>query len=235
MRFFTLGLLALAAFPAIACTQTVDSSDVRTSGVYADMSVLAKGNGSSDVSVGLKVGGASSNTYLVMKNADKLTATDGTDTKTLSRSGDYYQTTFGVDAGDTLFTIAFMRGPNDTNAPDSNVTLPPPFTLAGIAAGQTVSRQAGFTAAWDPSAAGDRMRSSLDGDCLFRTDKSFADTGTVTISGTDFNVQSGQEQATCQVTFCVERFRNGTLDPAYGDGGVIDATQQRCVAVNAGP
>lgn len=233
MRLSTLSLIAFASLPAVGCTQPVDSTDVKTSGVYADMSVVAKGNGSSEVSAGLKVGGSNSNTYLVMKGEDKLTSTVNTSTKTLSKSGDFYKTTFAVDAADTAFQISFMRATGDVSAPNSTVSLAAPFTIAGIAAGASISRAAGFTATWDPST--DPMNWTLDGDCLFHTNKSMSDTGTVTVATADFDVHSGEEQNSCNATFCVERTRSGTLDPNIGEGGVIDSAQQRCVAFTSAP
>ena len=235
MRFFTLVSVAFTALPAIACTETVDSSDVKTSGVYADMSVVASGNGSSEVSVGLKVGGSNSNTYLVMKNGDNLTAAVGTDTKTLSKSGNFYKTTFPVEAADTAFVVAFNRPPEDTSAPNSTMTLPAPFTIAGIAAGDVVSRATGFAATWTANADGDAMHWTLDGDCFFRKDHDMADTGGATIGLADFDVHQGDEATTCNANFCVDRTRNGVLDPAFGEGGVIDSAQHRCVAFSSAP
>jgi hypothetical protein len=234
MRFSSLALVAFTALPAIACTESVDSSDVKTSGVYADMSVVASGNGNSEVSVGLKVGGSNSNTYLVMKNGDSLTAAVDPDTKTLSKSGDFYKTTFPVEAADTAFVIAFNR-PNDTPAPNSTVSLPAPFDIGGIAAGDTVSRGTGFTATWTANLDGDQMHWTLDGDCFFRKDHAFADTGSAVFALADFQMHSGDETTTCPANLCVDRTRNGVLDPAYGEGGVIDSAQHRCVAFNSAP
>lgn len=235
MRSNPFGLVALVALSASACTENVDSTDVKTSGVYAEMSVLAQGNGSSEVSAGLKVGGSNSNTYLEMKGPDSLSATVGTSTKTLSKSGNFYKTTFPVDAADTSFVVAFNRGPDDESAPNSTVTLPAPFTIAGIATGASISRAAGFTATWQAETPADPMRWTLDGDCMFSANKSISDTGTVTIVAADFSMHSGEEQTTCAATFCVDRTRTGTIDSAFGEGGSIDSSQHRCVAFSSTP
>ena len=218
---------------APACSEQVDSTDVRTSGIFADMEVRAYGNGKSEVEVDLRVGGASSNTHLEMKGADKLTATVGAVTKVLGKSGNVYVTSFDGDAAETQFVMAFIRGPDDTSAPNSSVTLPEPFVISGIA--QTVSRQSGFTATWQAGTKGEPMVWILRGDCLVTQAGSFADAGQTVVSPGQIVTVAGQEQATCNASFCLERDRPGTLDPAFGEGGVISAGQSRCVAFLAAP
>jgi hypothetical protein len=218
---------------AMACSEQVDSTDVRTSGIYADIEVLAPGSGKSDVEVDLRVGGASSNTHLEMKGADKLTATVGAVTKVLGKSGNVYVTTFDGDAAETQFIFAFTRGPDDTSAPSSSVTLPEPFIISGIA--QTVSRQFGFTATWQAGTKGEPMGWVLRGDCLVTQVGSMADAGQTVISPSQLIPVVGQDQATCNASFCLERDRRGTLDPAFGEGGVISAGQSRCAAFLSAP
>ena len=238
MRAIGLWATLMLALGAVACSEDVDSTDVKTSGVYADMSVVATGDGRSKLTVDLRVGGASSNTHLDVKGTDSLTANDGTTTKTLTQSGNVYTATFDGDAADKKFTVIFNR-PDDKSAPNSWVTLPAPFAIAGVAAGATVSRAAGFTATWAASTAStDRMQWTIDSDaggCLFANSKSISDAGQTVITASDFSVHSGEEQATCNANFCLDRTRDGALDPAYGEGGKINATQKRCVAFMSAP
>src|SRR5215510_5589701 len=86
-------LLLLSA----ACKETVDSSDVRTSGVYPEIEVTANGSGDSTVRVELKVGGSNSNTYLELRGDDELEVTVGDTTKSMKESGNGYVATFDVD------------------------------------------------------------------------------------------------------------------------------------------
>ena len=233
MRIIGFWATLAVALGTMACSQQVDSTDVRTSGVYADMSVHASGNGKSEVQVDLRVGGSSSNTHLEIKGADKLTATVGAVTKVLSKSGNIYVTTFDGDAADTPFILAFTRGPDDTSAPNSTVTLPEPFIIAGIA--QTVLRQVGFTATWQAGTKGEPMVWVLRGDCLVAQAGSISDAGQMVVAASKLIAQVGQEQATCNASFCLERDRSGILDPAYGEGGVISAAQSRCAAFLSAP
>ena len=233
MRLLVSLATSVVALGGLACSQQVDSTDVRTTGIYADMLVRAAGNGKSDVQVDLRVGGASSNTHLAIKGTDKLTATSGAVTKVLGKSDNVYVTTFDGDAADTPFTVAFTRGPDDISAPNSSVTLPEPFTIAGIA--QTVSRQVGFTATWQAGTKGEPMIWVLKGDCLVAQAGSFSDAGQTVVSPSQLVPQVGQEAATCNASFCLERDRSGTLDPAFGEGGVITAAQNRCAAFLSAP
>jgi len=233
MRVIVAWATLAMAFGAAACSEQVDSTDVRTSGVYADMEVLAPGNGKSEVEVDLRVGGPASNTHLAMKGADNLSATAGGVTKVLAKSGNVYVTSFDGDAAETQFVLTFTRGPEDTSAPYSSVTLPEPFTIGGVA--QTVSRQVGFTATWRAGTKGEPMAWLLRGDCLVAQAGSMADAGQTVVSPSHFVTGVAQEEATCNASFCLERARSGLLDPAFGEGGVIKAKQSRCVAFLSTP
>ena len=233
MRSIGFWATSAVALGAMACSESVDSTDVRTTGVYAEMSVHAHGDGQSQVQVDLRVGGANSNTHLALKGVDKLTATVGTVTKALSKSGDVYVTTFPGDAADTQFVMAFTRGPDDISAPNSSVTLPEPFTISGIA--QTISRQVGFTATWQAGTKGEPMIWVLRGDCLIAQGGSISDAGRTIIPPSQFIAIVGQEQTTCNASFCLEHDRKGTVDPAFGEGGTIESLQSRCVAFLSAP
>src|SRR4030095_9550092 len=92
------------------CRQEVESTDVRTSGVYPVIDVTADGSGSTRVQVKLKVGGSASNTFLELTGEDRLTATAGGVTKDLDATGSVtYSATFpGEGAG--AYVIAVSSG-----------------------------------------------------------------------------------------------------------------------------
>lgn len=233
-----IALLSLLALGFVACKdETVDSEDIRTSGIHAEFTVLATGNAKAVASAKLTVG--TGDTSLILTGEDKLVATSADVTKTLTRDGDYYRGTFNGEAGDTEYSFAFNRGDADETAPDSSVTLPDPFTLVGPAASDPISRAAEVTVTWDASAASDPMSWKLDGRCLFSTDGEIPTDGTLTLAGKDFNpTPSAEDAATddkddsenCTATLCIERKRTGTLDAAFDKyGGEIYAVQRRCV------
>ncbi len=233
-----IALLSLLALGFVACKdETVDSEDIRTSGIHADFGVLATGNAKAVASAKLTVG--TGDTSLVLTGDDKLVVSATDVTKTLARDGDYYRGTFSGEAADTEFTFAFNRGSEDEAAPSSIVTLPAPFALVGPAATEQVSRAAELTVTWEAGATADTMTWKLDGACLFDTDGTVATDGTVTLAGEDFDVTPSAEKAAtddnddsenCTATLCIERKRNGTLDAAFDKyGGSVYAVQKRCI------
>src|SRR6187399_1447419 len=83
---------------SLACTETVESTDVRTSGVYPEFRVVADGSGSSQVSARLKVGGNDSNTFLDLKDDDRIEVTVGEETRRLEETGSHsYTAIFPTD------------------------------------------------------------------------------------------------------------------------------------------
>jgi hypothetical protein len=144
-----------AALLALACTESVESTDIRTTGIYPEIEVLATGDGNSKVTVRLKTGGKKSNAFLDLKGDDTLEVTVGDDTKELDGSGDHeYVASFDTDAGGTKFTIAFLRGEDDDSAPESVVTLPEPFdmTIDATTASRTDDE---VPYSWEPAADDD--------------------------------------------------------------------------------
>jgi hypothetical protein len=62
---------AVALAPLVAC-EAVDSEDVLTSGMYADLAVTNTGSNTRAAAI-LRVGGASSNTFVELTGDDSLT------------------------------------------------------------------------------------------------------------------------------------------------------------------
>ena len=80
MKVGVVSVLLSTAFAA-GCKQEVESTDIRTSGVYPVVDVTATGSGTTRVQVKLKVGGPAANTYLELVGPDRLQATMGGTTK----------------------------------------------------------------------------------------------------------------------------------------------------------
>src|SRR5947208_1063493 len=72
-KWLTVSLLLGIASGAVGC-QKVDSTDVRTSGVYAAFIVTEDPAAEATVDATLQVGGPLSNTYLELTGPDRLTA-----------------------------------------------------------------------------------------------------------------------------------------------------------------
>ena len=165
MKKLICGVLCLS--PLIAC-ESVSSSDVLTSGMYANLEVSADGSGVSRASAILRVGGASSNVYVDLVDGDALTVDQGGELVELEKSsvGEYreYNANFDMDAEDTEFDFAFVRDVDD-GAPSSVIALPAKFEITGPEVDTTVSRAEELTFTWD-GGGDDLMRYSIDGDCV---------------------------------------------------------------------
>jgi len=136
-------LLILCFLPLAACS-TVDSTDIKTSGIDASITLNATGNNSTAVEVSLSSG--SDGVRLI--DGDTLVATSGASSKTLSGTDGFYDTTFGTDAG-AVYTIE-LRRPNDPNA-SSSVSLPAPFTITAPAANQLFPSGSNVNVQWSPA------------------------------------------------------------------------------------
>jgi hypothetical protein len=228
-------MIAAVSLLAFGCTESVESNDVRTSGVYPEIAVTATGNGSSQVRVRLKVGGSNSNTFLDMSGMDRLEATVGDDTKVLDEtSSDTYTATFPTDAEGTEFTIAFLRGTGDDDAPASTVTMPAPFDLSLGAT--TAGRGADdVDVMWDPPVAGAQIAWKLSGECVKLDSGSVPDNGSHTIEAGTIETFESDMDKSCTVTFEMTRSKNGSIDPAFTEGGSVVARHVRSQGFTSTP
>ena len=236
----------------IGCQQA-DSSDIATNAMFADFTVVTGNQATSDIEAELKVGGQFSNIFVHLSNGDTLLASAGGQTQVMREQTDlfgkvWYTATFNVgDQEGILFNITFDRN-DGVDAPNSNVTLPSPFVFDQPIADDTFSWQTDtMTVSWTPGLAGDRDEFRFAGVCVVPD----PDSGTVrrTISTT---ISLAGDQGNTSIflpnlippnSICgannfeikIERMRNGSVDPAYGEGGRFKATQKRNLNVNLVP
>src|SRR5688500_2218758 len=188
-------LMALAAIASLAGCATVESEDVATSGVYADIKASADGSGVTQVRASLRVGGGTSNTFLDLSGDDRLETTHGQDTQSMAREellgAVSYVTSFPVEAADSQFVVAFHRT-IDEGAPSSTAVLPAPFAISAPAAETTFSRTSDVTVTWSPSATGDAMTWVANGDCVaMRLGNIAGDPGSLVIPAGTFVAHDG--------------------------------------------
>lgn len=221
-----LALVGGLALAAVGCTETVESEDIRTSGIYPEITVEASGSGSSSVTVKLKVGGDDSNTFLELTGDDRLEATVDGDTKELDETGSFtYRTTFPVDAEDTQFVIGFIRGDADDSAPASVVRLPAPFELT-LGATEASRADDDLEYTWEPAGSGD-MDWELEGDCIQRDDGETPDDGSNRIGAGTIDTFESEAEDSCTVALELSRERSGSIDEAFTEGGRIVARHVR--------
>lgn len=240
-------LLALPLLLAGAACEQVDSVDVRTHGIYADLSVTDYGDDDVEVKASLRVGGSNSNTYLDLVAGDRLEARARGETKRMDRDSDLfgairYRARFERDDDDRTFNVAFLRGRSDTSAPDSVAELPAPFT-AGITferGGDTLSREDDdLYLRWTPASTGS-IHIDLSGSCIHSWDADVRDDGSLRIDAgelehLDLDPDDDDVDTTCAVTVTLTRERQGEVDDAYGEGGRFSARQVRTVRFTSKP
>lgn len=229
-----LGLLALLAS---GCAKT-ESSDLLTSGIYADLSARSTGAGTTAVYATLYVGNPANLNFVELTGDDQLIASYGGQSKTMSQTelGNIvsHHAEFPTDADGAAFQIAFERVV-DAGAPMSTVTLPARFTVNPAPA--TSSRAAALTLTWSPAASADPMVWKATGACIADAQGGITgDPGTMMIPAGTFVKRQGQNiPDTCMVSITVTRSRAGVLDTHYGKGGSASGIQDRTVSMMSTP
>jgi len=233
-------MLALATVAALVGCESVDSTDVLTSGVYADIAATADGSGSTQATASLRVGGGNSNVWMRLEGDDTLTAAQGEDSQPMTEvnfAETYsYVAEFDVDAEDTEFSVAFDRTV-DEGAPSTMMSLPAPFDLTAPEADITVTAsEEDIPISWEPADSADEMAWSIDGDCIASEGGALdGDTGAHVIEAGTLEWWDEEEPATCEAVITITRSRAGSLDEGYGEGGTAYGRHQREVRILVAP
>lgn len=223
-----------------ACAEDVDSSNVKTDGMFANFSVTGRENGQSEVRASILIGGSNSNTYAKLSAGDVLSATSGDETHVLTEVGGtlgdvhvYHATFDGAEEGQS-FTVAFDRE-DDDSAPSSTSELPAPFAITAPAANAEISRAQALTVTWTPSTS-EAVDIHLDGDCtIVQSHTASSDTGSYTFEADSIDTTASHEGDTCSMELTVSTRAAGTIDSAFGEGGRFPAIQERTVSFRSTP
>lgn len=225
---------------AVLCAgcSTVDSSDILTSGIHAELSAVSSGDGTTDVQATLYLGNPINLNFVDLTGDDELFAVHGSQRKemneTILLNIVSHRASFPTDAEGEQFEIEFSRT-IDNGAPSSTATLPATFTLSGPTA--ATSRAAALPLSWSPASSGDQMTWQANGDCIDVASGNLSgDTGSFSVPADTLKKRMAAGVAdTCMVTVSVRRSREGNLDPGYGKGGYIAGVQVRTVTVMSTP
>ena len=232
-------LTALLAIAFAGCSQT-SSENVTTQGIFADIRVIAVGNGATVVKAQLLVGnGGITQTQLILAPGDTLSVTANGIQKPMVRDTsligevEYWASFPFADAG-TLYTVAFSRA-NGMSAPNSNVTLPDGFVVMLPVTSTVFGTGEIIDVAWAPSGTAIVPSISITVECVLidgilisesRNLSPSTDSGASSIA-VDSVIPSGpiaiNENKLCEATVYLSRQRYGNLDPNYGEGGTISA------------
>jgi len=239
-------LFIIVAFllPGLTSCGEADSSDIRTSGVYAKVKASANESGITDVKVRLTLG-LLSNTVIDISGGDRLTATAGGVTKALRKDssiiGDIkYVADFDVgnDLG-TKFYVSFLRE-DGLSAPNSVGSLPAPFVIDMPSSGSSFNQNDRIVLVWSPVGAFNRrIDVDVSNDCGYVKHKTSLHSpvdsaGTTEYQATDFLPPGLQPGTACVTRITLRRKINGSVDSNY-EGGYYNIEQRRSVTINIVP
>ncbi len=224
-----LGFLLLSA-----CTETVDSKNIRTAGIAAFITANATTDAATTVLASLKVGGPNSNTYVDLSNGDGIFAIGGGKRTEMEAQGTgTYEIDFPTAAENTEFVVDLQRA-DDDDAPASTGTLPGPFSFQ--VPNMSTSRTQNIMITWSPAGTMDDMTIELSGTCIFnRTIDIPGDTGTHTISGGTLVSTNTDKPETCDINVEMVRSRKGTPDTAYDPESTFVLKQTRTAKFTSAP
>jgi hypothetical protein len=162
--------------------------------------------------VDLVIGGASSNTYVVLEGGDSFEATADGDKRVMQATSDgEYEAKFPVSEGE--FVVSLQRD-EDEPAPNSKSMLPPPFEITSQFGADPIPRDKPVTLTWSPANTDATVQIELDGDCIITERfKVGGDPGTFTIAPGDYRAWKSKKGETCNVVATISRTTLGSTDP----------------------
>lgn len=231
----TLASLCLVGLAAVGCSkETTGSSNIKTGGIAALIDVYADNDTTATVHVELKVGGDSSNTYVDLEGSDKLVATAGDKTKTLSvvDTGVYEADFSGLEPG-TEFQVTLDR-PDDTTASENSGILPDPFDFTEPTSDLS-RKDDDLELVWAPAETGDDMEIEIDGNCTFPYSHEMSDTGAYTVVAGELESTGGDKPETCDLTADLTRTKNGSADTLFDPESYFRLHQRRSAKFTSNP
>ena len=232
-------LLACAA-ALTGCAKT-DSMDLLSTGIYAQLSATASGDGTTDVRASLYVGSPNNLNFVDLTGDDQLIASYQNQEKVMTEiillNIVSHHASFTVDAEGSEFQIAFDRS-IDAGAPNSFVTLPAKFDL-NVPFNPNISRATPFTLTWSGISTDD-MRWEIKGTCIDPASGTLsADNGELFLEANMIKKKMAAMNETvpdeCAMDIEIIRSRPGTLDRGYGKGGIISGAQSRKLTLMSVP
>ena len=250
VKLFSIPALALSLAAISGCAE-VDSADIKTSGIYSEMSVSAEDD-STTVFVRLRTGRPLDADTIILSEGDQLSATmAGAVTSLLKNESDAYEGSFSAAPAGAEVKVALSRA-QDPGAPDSVVTLPESFEITAPDFAETFNAGESITVAWSPASPSGSIDVTYRINCRVFDDNGLPsganygrsyktdDSGTHTAQINDvLNVLGNQDDLesgiSCPLEVTVTRTNEGTLDAALTKGGDIKATREKSVVVNVIP
>lgn len=219
---------ALCLSAATGC-HSVDSTQVDTNDIHAQITVTARGGGDTEVVAQLTPEGSLFGFLELAPGENLRVHARGYDARLEPRWYDY-QTNLPIDYGETEFQVRLERIWG-AHAPDSWVRLPHRFDLYHLGGIYSLTYDA-IPIEWDVI-SDDEMRVNVEGSCIDDYEArvpAYRDAGVVMLPPYTLAPRAHWDGGPCTLDITVERVRYGRLDPAF-DAGTIKAQQVRKMSV----
>jgi hypothetical protein len=226
---------ALLVLLAVGCSATTSSRNIRTAGLVALVDVTARNDQDAVVSTALVIGGANSNTYVVLEGGDRLYAESNGDKREMNATSDgEYEAKFGRAEGE--FVVSLTRD-QDGAAPSSSGTLPPPFQITSEFGDAPLSRKKdSVTFTWTPGNSGADVEIEIEGDCIHSEKyKVGGDPGSFSIEPGKIEAWKSDKKKACNVSVEIVHTARGTTDPAFDSDSRFELRQVRKTRFVSGP
>ncbi|MFI6832343.1 hypothetical protein ACIBG5_34900 [Kribbella sp. NPDC050241] len=213
---------------------TVESKDIRTSGMTAGMVVtLPENTDEADVSASLRIGTL---TFVELGDGEGITASGGGESAELKHHRSAGVTSYtnrldGVTAAGTEITFSLKRGGDNESAPQSTVVLPERVRMVAPAAGMTFSRRKDITVRFTSEPSQLPTNLGWAGDCVqagsleLEPGRTSATIARGSIKPVTTTPTPGKNSSQCQVRLTLTRRTEGKLDGAFKDGSVTAESQ----------
>ncbi len=241
-RASSLGMLAFVVICGACSTESTESENIATPGIFARMNVDALSTGSSKVTVELNVGG-SNGTNISLSSGERLEASNGNQVKVMNRDTDFLDIDYEIDFdnADTTapFRVSFFRSTGEV-IDGSSVFLPPDFDISSPTTNQSFSIDGQMPITWAPTDPGQFIELVVSTLCTNNTGGSTSSSQTFNLNDDGFenfslSLVGAATDATidqtrdCELRFTLERRRTGAIDPGFESGGSFRSRQVRSV------
>ncbi len=229
---------AIVTVIALASCQPVDSEDINSSGIYADIEVVSSLSTHADVNVSFRSSSKSNASYIELTANDNLATSSNNQIKFFSKDNFLNKITYSANFNDVAdeasFTVSLER-PNDISAPNSSVSLPKEMQITLPASAHVFTPDQQLDIAWSPA----RINQLIDiqfvvtcDDNTTRTISGLNDDGTYSISIDALIADSAiSNNNDCHISIGLTRTHRGSIDTNYGKGGKITAKTTRSLNV----
>lgn len=242
MKLFS--LITLSALTCLSACSSIDSDDLKTSGISVQYRAIATGTGTTSLEAQFYTGDGGFNTLSVdLKSGDVAKVYYGNDISVslieTEALGEYtYKRVVSAGSAGTSFRFALERA-DDIGAPNTSIYLPEPFNASSDQAGEAVLYTDAITVNWDADDASDtdfnilRIYQCLDaddGEYLYADEDPYLDTAGSAIID-DSGLLSEQNLSSCEVTIELGRMTSSSVDNRF-KGGTALGIQKRILKLS---